>query len=69
LAPHEKHPGNVNRTNLSAAPAVPANKIRNKNIATSLLIFLILRLPVTHHSLLLAIYYSTASKNATAIYN
>ncbi|HQP05938.1 MAG TPA: hypothetical protein PKY94_03125, partial [Smithellaceae bacterium] len=69
-------------TILSVAPAAPADRIRNKNTATSLLIFLIFRLPATHclvgnglkpfptfNHPPVAIPYSTASKNATAISN
>jgi len=40
-APHEKHPGTVNCTNLSAAPAVPADRAQNKKMTTHRLIFLI----------------------------
>jgi hypothetical protein len=66
LAPQEKHPGTVNCTILSEAPAIFARDIRKMNVKKRLAIFFMI------NSALVAIDkvdYAKSPKDATAIYN
>jgi hypothetical protein len=63
VAPHEKHPGTVNCTILSAATAIFARDIRKMNVKKRLAIFFIINSAFA----IFQLNYAKSTKDATAI--